>query len=166
MAAVEVLLDAEHVHRAALALGQAAATSGEFRHHTLGVHAASQHMAVVAIARDHLVTRLRRHLHADDHRFLADVEVAEPADEAHAIHLAGLLLETPDHQHFAIGLEILLRRQRGGCLSTLRGRLRRRGHFRGRRLARARFGYAGIFSGGHRHRLLLGPKGPRLLDGA
>jgi hypothetical protein len=30
----------------------------------------------------------------DDDRFLADIEVTEAADEAHAVELAGLLLET------------------------------------------------------------------------
>jgi hypothetical protein len=46
-----------------------------------------------------------RHLHADDDGFLPDIEVAEPADEAHAVKLAGLLLEAADQQHLAIGFE-------------------------------------------------------------
>ena len=50
-----------------------------------------------------------RHLHADDDRFLADVEVAEAADEAHAVELAGLLLEAADQQHLAIGVQLLAR---------------------------------------------------------
>ena len=36
VAAVEGLLHGEHVHRAALALGIAAAASGQFGHHALG----------------------------------------------------------------------------------------------------------------------------------
>ena len=62
-------------------------------------------MAVIAVAGDHLVARLERHLHADDDRFLADIEVAEAADQAHAVHLAGLLLEAADQQHVAVGGE-------------------------------------------------------------
>ena len=99
--AVEILLAGEHVHRAALALGIAAAPAGQFRHHAFRVHAAGQHVAVIAIAGDHLVAVALGHLHADDDGFLADIEVAEPADQAHAVHLAGLLLETPDQQHLA-----------------------------------------------------------------
>jgi hypothetical protein len=68
----------------------------------LGVHAGGQHVAVVAVAGDDLVAVLARHLHADDDGFLADIEVAEPADHAHAVKLAGLLLEAADQQHFAI----------------------------------------------------------------
>ena len=47
------------MHRAALALGIAAAAAGQFRHHALGVHAAGQHVAVVAVAGDDLVALLR-----------------------------------------------------------------------------------------------------------
>jgi len=42
VAAEEVFGQAEHVHGAALALGIAAAASGQFGHHALGVHAAGQ----------------------------------------------------------------------------------------------------------------------------
>ena len=45
---------------------------------------------------------IERRLHADDDRFLADIEVAEAADQAHAVQLAGLLLEAADQQHVAI----------------------------------------------------------------
>ena len=76
--------------------------AGQLRHHAFGVHAAGQHVAVVAVAGDDFVARFERHLHADDDRFLADVEVAEAADQAHAVHLAGLLLEPADQQHLAV----------------------------------------------------------------
>jgi hypothetical protein len=46
----------------------------------LGVHAAGQHVAVVAIGGDDLIAFLQRHLHADDDSFLADIEMAETAD--------------------------------------------------------------------------------------
>lgn len=45
---------------------------------------------MVAVTGDDLVTFLQRQLHADDDRFLADIEVTEAADEAHAVELAGL----------------------------------------------------------------------------
>jgi hypothetical protein len=74
----------------------------------LGRHALRQHVAVVTVARDHLVALRHRHLHAGDDRFLADIEVAEAADEAHAVELARLLLEAADEQHAAIGFELPL----------------------------------------------------------
>ncbi len=52
-------------------------------------------MAVIAIAGDDLVALFERHLHPDDHRLLSYVEMAESADETHAVELAGLFLEAP-----------------------------------------------------------------------
>ena len=49
-----------------------------------------------------------RHLHADDDRLLADIEVAEAADQAHAVELAGLLLEAADEQHVAVGVKLFV----------------------------------------------------------
>src|SRR3984957_4418148 len=106
--AIKILVAGEHVHRAALALGIAAAASGQFRHHALGVHAASQHVAVIAIAGDHLIAVFLGQFHADDDGFLADIEVAEAADQAHAVHLAGLLLEAADQEHLAQRRKLLL----------------------------------------------------------
>ena len=87
------------MHRAALALGIAAAPAGKLGHHAFRIHAAGQHVAVIAIAGDHLIAVALRHLHADDDRFLADIEVAETADQPHAVHLPGLFLEAPDQEH-------------------------------------------------------------------
>jgi hypothetical protein len=72
-----MLLLGEHVHGAALATRQAAATPGQLGHDAARVHAHRQHVAVVAIGGDHLVAFDQRHLHAGDDSFLADVEVAE-----------------------------------------------------------------------------------------
>ncbi len=55
-----------------------------------------------------LVALLQRHLQADDDGLLADIEVAEAADQAHAVELAGLFLEAADQQHVAVGLEFLV----------------------------------------------------------
>src|SRR5215469_16123742 len=79
VATKEALLPAEHVHRAALAVRIAATTPGQLGHDTLGIHAAGQHMAVIAIGRDNRVAFLERCLHADDDRFLPDIEVAVTA---------------------------------------------------------------------------------------
>ena len=125
--AEETLLDRKHVHGAALALGIAPAAAGQLRHDALGVHAAGEHVAVVAIAGDDLVAGLDRHLHADHHRLLADIEVAEAADQPHAVKLAGLLLEAADQQHVAVGRELLVLvefRHRSGSVRRLDPRLR------------------------------------------
>ena len=61
-----------------------------------------------------------RRLHADDDGFLADIEMAEAADQTHAVELAGLLLEAADQQH--VGVELLAARRgldaRCGWLDT------------------------------------------------
>ena len=46
---------------------------------------------------------LERHLHADDDRFLADIQMTEAADQTHAVKLSGLFLEAADQQHGAVG---------------------------------------------------------------
>src|SRR5882757_1243959 len=102
VAAIEILLAAEHVHRAALALGIAGAATGQLGHHALGVHAGGQHLAVVAVGGDDGVLGLDGRLHAHDDGFLADIEMTEAADQAHAVELAGALLEAADQQHVAV----------------------------------------------------------------
>jgi hypothetical protein len=63
---------------------------------------------VIAVAGDDLVALYHRHLQSYDDRFLADIEVAESADQAHAVELSRLLLETADQQHLAIGAELFI----------------------------------------------------------
>ena len=48
------------------------------------------------------VLGLQGRLHAHDHRFLADIEMAEAADQPHAVDLARLLFEAADQQHVAV----------------------------------------------------------------
>ena len=57
---------------------------------------------------------LQRRLHADHDGFLADIEVAEAADQAHAVELAGLLLEAADQEHVGVEFLELVRPQRKG----------------------------------------------------
>ena len=66
---------------------------------------------MVTVRGDDLVAGLKRHLHADDDGFLADVEMAEAADVAHAVQLPGLFLEAADEQHFAVGVELFVARE-------------------------------------------------------
>src|ERR1700730_2998888 len=80
MAAKKTLFEREHVHRPAFAFGVTAAPAGQLSHDAFGVHSAGQHMTVITVAGNNLVTRLKGHLHADDDRLLPDVEVAESAD--------------------------------------------------------------------------------------
>jgi hypothetical protein len=60
-------------------------------------------VTVIAVAGDHLVAIHHGHLHADNDGFLPDIEVAEPADEAHAVKLAGLFFKAADQKHLAVG---------------------------------------------------------------
>ncbi len=59
-------------------------------------------MAMIAIGGDDLVAFLDRHLHADDHRLLADIEMAEAGDQSFAVHLARAFLEAADQKHLFI----------------------------------------------------------------
>ena len=70
-----------------------------------------QHVPVIAVTGYDLIALLQRHLHADDDGLLADIEMAEAADRAHAVELAGLLLEAADQKHVAERLQLLLFRK-------------------------------------------------------
>ncbi len=82
---------------------------------------------MVTVAGNDLVALLDRHLHADDDRFLADIEVAEAADQSHAVKLPGLLLEAADEQHVAVGGELLLLVELGHLGGVIHGRSARCG---------------------------------------
>ena len=105
VAAVEALLQVEDVHRSALALGDAAGATGQLGHDGLGRHAADQRVAVAAVAGDDRILGPDGVIDADNDGFLADVEMAEPSDQAHAIHLADLLFEAADQQHLAVEIQ-------------------------------------------------------------
>ena len=51
---------------------------------------------------------VERRLQPDRDRFLADIEMAEAADQAEAVELAGLLLEAADQQHLLVEFEQFL----------------------------------------------------------
>ncbi len=73
-----------------------------------GIHAADQHVAVVTVAGNDRILVAERVLDADGNRLLADIEMAEAADQTHAVELAGLLLEAPDQQHLTVERQPLL----------------------------------------------------------
>ena len=95
------------MHGAALAMGITMAPSGQLRHHAFGIHAASQHMAMISVGGDHLITFLQVHLHPNDHGFLSNIKVAKSTNQFHAIELSGFLLEAPDPQHFPKTVDFL-----------------------------------------------------------
>ena len=70
-------------------------------------------MAMIAITGDHLVAIAHGELHSHHDRFLADIEVTETADQPHAVHLAGLLLEPADQKHAAERQQLLFFRKFG-----------------------------------------------------
>ena len=111
-----------------------------------GVHTGRQHVAVVAVGGDDLVAFLGRHLQTDHDGFLPDVQVAEPADEAHTVELAGLLFEAPDQQHLA--------QCRGSCSRLKVGTARSSSPCPGR------CRYAGLAWALRRRRLASGPLAP------
>ena len=107
--AVKAVVDAEHVHRPALAVGDARLAPRQLGHDHLGVDAVGEHVAMVAIAGDDAVLADRhRALEPDRDRFLADVEVAEAADQPEPVELPRPLLEAADEQHLAIELHHLV----------------------------------------------------------
>ena len=110
--AVKAVVDAEHVHRAALALGDAGGAAGQLGHDQLGIDAVGEHVPVIAIAGDDAVLADgHRRLQPDRDRFLADIEVAESADQPEPVELPGALLEAADEQHLAVELEQLVLRR-------------------------------------------------------
>ncbi len=109
VAAIEGVLGAEHVHGTALAAADPRFAPGQLGHDHLRVDAIGEHVAVVAIAGDDAVLALfQSALQAHGHGFLADIEVAKAADQAHAVKLTCLFLETANEQHLLIEGEQLL----------------------------------------------------------
>ena len=107
--AVKSVLYREHVHRSALAARNAGSAAGQLGHDDVGVDAVSQHMAVIAIAGDDAVQpRLQRRLQPHRDCFLADIQMAEAADQAEAVKLPGLFLEAADQQHLLVQIEQLV----------------------------------------------------------
>jgi hypothetical protein len=106
VAAVELVLGREHVHRAALAAADPGFAAGQLGHDDLGIDAIGQHVAVVTVAGDDAVMALLQGgLDADRNRFLADVQVAEAADQAQTVQLARTLFKAADQHHLFVEVE-------------------------------------------------------------
>ena len=83
VAAIKTIVRREHMHGPAFSARKTAATAGHFGHYRLRIGAAGQQMTVLAIGGDELVAFAGRQPHADDDRLLADIEMAETADQPH-----------------------------------------------------------------------------------
>src|SRR3546814_18970288 len=85
------MLDAEHVHRAALAFRDAGLASRQLGHDDLRIDAIGEHVALIAVAGDHTVlVAVERRLQAARDGFPTDIEVAETAHQADAVKLPRL----------------------------------------------------------------------------
>ncbi len=112
----------EDMHRAALAARRPGRLPEQLGHYCAAGEPAGQRVAVFAVGADDVIVGSERGHDAHRHRFLADVEVAESADLAERVGLAGLFLEPPDQQHLAeIGSVERLGGRVGGLLRTCRG---------------------------------------------
>ena len=117
MAAIKILFDAEHMHRAALASRQTTRTTGQLCHDAFGIHAANQHMPVITITGNHLIIRGRGHIHAHNHSLLTNIEMAKATDQAHAIHLARFFFEAADQKHVAVCRKFFLAIESGWSIA-------------------------------------------------
>src|SRR5262249_57434995 len=78
----------EQVHRPTLALGAARRLAEQLGHHGTGGHPAGQRLTVIAIGCHDVVVGPQLRQTSDSHRFLADIEMTESADLAHAVGFA------------------------------------------------------------------------------
>ena len=100
--AIEMLLDVEKVHRAALAARAAVDLAEQLGHARLGAHAARERQPVVAVGRDDGVVGAGGPDGAGGDGLLADVEVEEAGDLLPPVHLGRALLEAALEQHVAV----------------------------------------------------------------
>ncbi|MNE75528.1 hypothetical protein D3C80_1716970 [compost metagenome] len=96
------------MHGAALALGVTSTAAGKLGHNATRFHAGCQHVTMVTIGSDDLITFLERTLHTNDDSFLTDIKVTEATNKAHTVKLSGLFFETADQQHFTVSVQFLL----------------------------------------------------------
>ena len=111
VAAQEVLLGVEEVHRAPLALGAARRLAEQLGHaRAWSIHAAGQGVAVVAVGGDDVIVVAEHADRTDGHRLLAAVLVEEAADRPLLVHHLRPLFEPADQQHLSQPSERLVAR--------------------------------------------------------
>ena len=102
MAAVEVFLLVEEVHRSAFAAAAAGYFSEQFCHYCFGIHADSECVAVVSVGGYYVISgEVDGCDGAGAYCFLSNVYVAKAADFAEAVHLGGLFFEPAYQEHLA-----------------------------------------------------------------
>jgi hypothetical protein len=106
MAAQEVVLAAEQVHRAALAARDAIGAAEQLGHDGAGGYAAGDRLGVVAVGGDDVVIVAERGNRARAGRLLADVQMAEAADLAEGVGFGASLLESALQEHGAEQTEV------------------------------------------------------------
>src|SRR5690606_16501538 len=111
MSAQEIDRGVEEVHGAALAPGAPGGLAVQFRHDGAGRHAPRERLAVLPVGAHDVIVLTQRGNRAHGHGFLPDVQVAESADPAEAVGLAGLLFEAAYEQHLAQPVPVLVRRR-------------------------------------------------------
>lgn len=102
VAAHEVKLPREKVHRTAESLAATTGLAEEFRHHGAGAHAAGERMPVLAVGADHIVLFFEVFDRTDGDWFLTNIKMAEPADFSYGVCLGAGLLKPADEEHFFI----------------------------------------------------------------
>ena len=122
--AVEVVLDIEEVHRAALAFDKAGALAEELGHHLVHARPQKERVGMVAIGGDDGITRFLHRLieQAGCDRFLADVGVQVSADLALAEAAVAGILEEADVDHLFIEGKELFGRYTGALALGSGGR--------------------------------------------
>ncbi len=106
VASEEVVLLAEHVHRASFALHAARDLAEQFCHHLPGRHAKGDGMHVVTVGGNHLVALLHGLHTARHHGLLTDVEVTEAAYLLLDVKVARPFLELAPEEHVTVPLQI------------------------------------------------------------
>ena len=102
VAAPEILVRSEEMHRAAFAFRATGLLAEHFRHAFVHAHAYGERVTVVSIGRDEMVVGAAERNGADGYRFLADVKMQKASHFAGAVIFQARLLETADANHLGV----------------------------------------------------------------
>jgi hypothetical protein len=95
----EIHAGVEQMHRSALPFRTPGRFAVKFRHDRFGRDALGDRLAVFAVTGDDVIVPAKSGNRTNSYGFLADVEMAEPANLAHAVGFSALLFEAPNQQH-------------------------------------------------------------------